>query len=59
MTPDTRLALQQILDYCHAKWEETDKAGEIAWPTPDMQTGKKMAYNDVLQHARKLMGETP
>ena len=34
-------------------------ANQGPWPTPDMQTGKKMAYNDVLQYARKLLGEKP
>ena len=29
------------------------------WPTPDMQTGKKMAYNEVLQFARKLLADGP
>jgi hypothetical protein len=59
MTPEAILTLQEIMDYCHAQWEETDRASGSAWPTPDMLTGKKMAYNDVLQYARKLLGERP
>jgi hypothetical protein len=58
MTPDAVLALQKIIDYCHEKWEEANRAPASDWPTPDMQTGRKMAYNDVLQHARKLRAET-
>jgi hypothetical protein len=60
MTPESILTLEKIMDYCHAKWEETDRQPpESSWPTADTLTGKKMAYNDVLQYARKLMAEQP
>jgi hypothetical protein len=58
MAPDAVLTLQKIIDYCHEKWEEANQAPASDWPTPEMQTGRKMAYNDVLQHARKLLAET-
>jgi len=59
MTPAEILLLEKIIDYCHARWEETDRAPASDFPTPDMLTGKKMAYNDLLQFARKLLGEQP
>ena len=55
MTQDARQKLQQVIDYCNDKWQEVDRASASDWPTPDVQTGRKMAYNDVLQHARKLL----
>ena len=56
MSPDAILAVQKIMDYCHEKWLEADRAqGE----TPDMKTGRKVGYNHVLQYARKLLDETP
>jgi hypothetical protein len=57
MSTDATLTLQRIMDFCHEKWGEADKAPAGDWPTPDMLTGKKMAFNDVLQFARKLLGE--
>jgi hypothetical protein len=59
MTPEAILALQQIMEHCHAKWEDANRPTKAPWPTPDMLTGKKMAYNDVLQYARTLLGEKP
>jgi hypothetical protein len=55
--PDAILTLQQIMDFCHDRWAEADKAPASDWPTPDMQTGKKMAFNEVLQYARRLLSE--
>ena len=57
MTPDAIRMLEQIMDFCHEKWTEADKAPPAEWPTPDMWVGKKMAYNNVLQYARKLLQE--
>ena len=57
MTPETILALQRVIDYCHEQWEEANRSMPSGWPTPDMQTGKKMAYNDVLQFARRLLAD--
>jgi hypothetical protein len=54
MTPEEIVALQRITDFCHDKWQEANKAPASDWPTPDMLTGKKMAYNDVLQFNRQL-----
>lgn len=55
MTTEAILTLQRLIDYCHEQWEEADRPVPSGWPTPDMQTGKKMAYNDVLQFARQLL----
>ena len=56
MSPDAILAVQKIMDYCHEKWIEADRAqGE----TPDLKTSRKIGYNHVLQYARKLLDETP
>jgi hypothetical protein len=57
MAPDTVLNLEKIMDHCHEKWREADQVPASGWPTPDIQTGKKMAYNDVLQFVRTLIAE--
>ena len=54
---DEEHKIQKIIDYCNDKWVEANQPWASTWPTPDMQTGKKMAYNDVLQFARKLFIE--
>ena len=54
---DDKQKIQKIISYCNDKWVESDRSQASAWPTPDMQTGKKMAYNDVLQFAHKLFNE--
>jgi len=59
MTPEAILTLEKIMDYCHARWEETDRAPASDFPTPDMLTGKKMAFNEVLQYARMLRDGSP
>jgi hypothetical protein len=56
MTDETH-KLQKIIDYCNAKWVEADRPPDAAFPTPDVLTGKKMAYNDVLQFARRLLAD--
>ncbi len=58
MTDDEH-KIQKIIDYCNDKWVEANQPQPSTWPTPDMQTGRQMAYNDVLQFARKLLNETP
>jgi hypothetical protein len=57
MTTDVILVLQNLMDYCNDRWAEADRPTNATFPTPDMLTGKKMAYNDVLQFARRLLGE--
>jgi hypothetical protein len=59
MTPEVILTLEKLMDYCHEKWAEADKPQASSFPTADMQTGRKMAYNDVLQYARTLLAELP
>jgi hypothetical protein len=49
--------LKHIIRYCDKRWTEADAAPEGPFQSPDTQIGKKMAYNDVLQYARKLIGE--
>lgn len=55
MSPDTILAVENIIEFCHKKWAEADAHPVSDWPNPDMLTGRKMGYNDVLQYARKLL----
>ena len=58
MTKDATAMIESIVTYCNAKWVEANEASSQAWPTPEMQTGRKMAYNDVLQYARALLTPT-
>ena len=51
--------LKHIIDYCEQKWLEADRPTASNWPTPDMLTGHKMAYNTVIQYARRLISEEP
>lgn len=57
MTDDNH-DIQQIIDYCDEKWVQANEPQGSTWPTPEMQLGRNMACNDVLQFARKLIGET-
>jgi hypothetical protein len=59
MPRDAASALQKIIEYCSDKWIEADKPSDAPYPTPDMQTGKKMAYHDVLNYASRLLNELP
>ena len=59
MTHDDSKTVLNIIGFCFDKWAEADLAPESDCPTPNMLTGKKMAYNDVLQHARKLLDQLP
>lgn len=49
--------LRHIIEYCQAQWEKADGAPPSEWPTLDMQIGRKMAFNNVLQYARTLLAE--
>lgn len=49
--------LKHIIDYCDKKWVEADAASDAPFQSQDTQSGKKIAYNDVLQYARKLIGD--
>ena len=51
MTQDVHQAHRAIVEFCTGKWVEADRDAQLS---PDLKTGKKMAYNDVLQYARKL-----
>ncbi len=55
---DDKQTIQKIIDYCSDKWVEADQPRGSTWPTPEIRIGRKMAYNDVLQFARKLISET-
>jgi hypothetical protein len=57
MTQDAHPILEQIIAYCNDKWVEADKALPTPYETPDMKTGSKIAYNNVLQYARALLAE--
>ena len=54
MHPDVVLALQKIMDFCHDKWKEADRSNDH---TDDIKTGRKIAYNHVLQLARSMLSE--
>jgi hypothetical protein len=56
MTDDEQ-NIQKLIDYCDAKWIEAAEEPPSAFPTKDMLTGKKMAYNEVLQFARRLLAD--
>jgi hypothetical protein len=59
MTLD-KATLQSVIDYCNEKWlEARDQVAVIPVQDIDIQPGRKMAYNDVLQHARQLLDATP
>ena len=57
MTQYAHQALKAVIEFCSDKWMEADQPPKSGWPTSDMLTGKKMAFNEVLQFARKLMNE--
>jgi hypothetical protein len=62
--PHDAATLKHIIDYCDKKWTEADETAEGPFQTggflaTDTQIGRKMAYKDVLQYARKLIGEMP
>jgi hypothetical protein len=54
---DRRQTLNQIIDFCSEKWGEAEGQRPSSFPTQEMLTGKKMAFNEVLQFARKLLNE--
>jgi hypothetical protein len=56
MAQDARQLLDNVLAYCDSKWLETHEAPPSEWPTPDVQTGRKMTYNDVKHYVAKLLG---
>jgi hypothetical protein len=56
---DTRESLKKIINYCDAKWLESHQPPAAKPQPPDMLTGKKMAYNDVLQYVRTLIDGLP
>lgn len=55
MNDESRKLLEKIIAYCDDRWVVANKAAEAAYPTPDTQLGKKMAYNDVMHFARSLL----
>jgi hypothetical protein len=57
MKTDVILAVERLMDYCNDRWVEADRPSATAFPTVDMLTGKKMAYNDVMQFARTLLSD--
>jgi hypothetical protein len=57
MTEDRRQALQQVLDFCNAKWTDADKSISGVSPAPDILIGQKQAYNEVFQFVRTLVRE--
>jgi len=60
MENDATRILREVIDYCNDRWVEADGAEPVpgAFPTADMLTGKKMAYNECAPHVR-LIAELP
>lgn len=54
---DRQQTLNEIIDFCSEKWGEADQEPASSFPNQDMLPGKKMAFNEVLQYARKLLSE--
>ena len=46
--------LQRIIKYCQKQWTEADQA-QAAQEHTAVQTGRKMAYSDVMQFASELL----
>jgi hypothetical protein len=57
MTPEEILTLQKIQDFCHARWQKAADEPASRFPTTDMLTGQKMAFNEVLQFIRTLLAD--
>jgi hypothetical protein len=57
MTPEEILTLQRIQTFCHEGWKKAADEPAFAFPTADMLTGKKMAFNEVLQFTRTLLAD--
>ncbi len=57
MTKDARQAFQKIIDYCNERWIEAEDAPATSYDAPGTKSGRKMAYNDVLQYARRLRAD--
>jgi hypothetical protein len=58
MTADAREMLSNVLAYTLGQWQKVHDAAASGWPTPDMQTGQKMAYNDVRNYVEDLLKQT-
>ena len=54
---DARQAFQKIVDYCNDRWLEAEEAPATPYDAPGTKTGRKMAYNDVLQFARRMQAD--
>lgn len=54
---DARQAFQKIIDYCNDRWLEADEASATSYDAPGTKTGRLMAYNDVLQFARRMQAD--
>lgn len=59
MTQDARQLLDQVLAFCDSKWVEAHEAPTTGWMTAEMQTARKIAYNDVKHFVAKLLDGTP
>lgn len=57
MGTNATASLKAILDFCNDRWTESDQRPPSGFPNADMLTGKKMAYNDVIQFVRREMIE--
>jgi hypothetical protein len=50
--------LEKLIGYCNEKWiKASDEQAAAQAQDIDLLTGRKMAYDDVLQHARSLLAD--
>ncbi|APW58617.1 hypothetical protein [Paludisphaera borealis] len=53
-----KATLQQVIDYCETRRGEVrEEIAKSPVQDIDILTGRKLAYNDLLQHARTLLNE--
>ena len=59
MENDGTSILREVIEHCNDRWVEADGAEPVpgAFPTAEMLTGEKMAYNNVIQFARRRLAE--
>jgi hypothetical protein len=57
MKTDVILALETLLDFCNDRWVAADTARPGPFPNADMLTGKKIAYNEVIQFVRTQLAD--
>jgi hypothetical protein len=58
MNDVSRQKVESIIAFCRDKYQEAMLERPITrWWTPEIQTGRKMAYHEVMQFVRTLLSE--